>query len=136
VATLWYSRKIVYVVVDHLVHGLQTGEKLLLVSEGTISSSDYLVPAGIPGFIKISADMTLADAKPALGRLFGLDTEKLKKVKFFACTNWARFAPADAMKDDFCFRGLKKHDSLYIVINLKRKSTRARVVDESIHINN
>jgi hypothetical protein len=135
-SNLWYNRRLVYVVVENLVRDLQPTERLLLVSEGTISSSDYLVPAGIPGFIKISADMTLADARPALGQLFGLDTEKLKKVKFFACTNWARFAPAEAMKDDFCFRGLKKHDSLYIVINLKRKSTRARVADESIHINN
>jgi hypothetical protein len=132
-ASLWYAKKIVYVVVER---GADPNEKLVLISEATIGSTDYLVPAGIPGFIKVGADATLGSAKPGIGQLFGLAEEKLKKVKFFSVGTWARFAVADALKDTFSFADLADGESLYIVIDLKRPASRYRAVEESIHIAN
>jgi hypothetical protein len=135
-ATLWYSRKIVYVVVERLVHDLGENERLLLVSEGILGSSDYLVPVGVPGFIKVGPDVTLAVARPALGQLFGLSEDKLKKAKFFPCVSWARYAANEALKDTFCLGDLRTDETLFVVSEFKRKSGKARAAEESIHISN
>jgi hypothetical protein len=115
---------------------LGQGERHLFLMLVEIDEGDYLEPSGFPTSIRITKQITLVEAKPQMARRLDVSEEQIRQARCFLGARWVQYAPGKAVADDQRLWDLGQTETLYVLLDPKKRRNRYRKGTGSVKIDN